>query len=205
VERGFSPEAVQPGAQVGIVFYVDSQPVAVTASVVSAHPFVMSSEDAGARQLQQGRRVMLLVQQGEHFAKAEAEIFAREQHSGEWQIVAGDFGWEEVDRRRYPRYELEIPVQMKAAIEKEGAVELSRFHGRTVDISVGGAWVDVDERPPQGSLVEFEAELAPGEFIRALCVVAWSETNKKGIGLEFLDFIGGSRYFLHTFLTRSAA
>lgn len=199
------PEAVTPGAPVGLVFYVDSQPMALAANVKLGKPFTMTTADKNAGLLEPGKRTMLILQEGNQFAKAEAQVVACAQDGDNWTIEAGDFGWEEVDRRRYPRYELELDVKLKAVTETEGQAELRYFEAKTVDVSLGGAWVQTDHKLPAGSLVEFQAELTPGHTVRVLGIIAWSVSEKEGLGIEFLDFIGGSRYQLHMFLTHNAA
>jgi len=195
---------VKPGSPVSLVFYLNAQPVALAASVTKQSPLTLSTSDRSAGLLEVGKRALLIVQDGGQFAKAEAQIVTCEEHAEGWRIEAGQFGWEEVDRRRYPRYTVEMPVTVKAVLEKDGAAELKYVHGQTLDISLGGTWLRADSELAIGSLVEFQAELRPGEHMRALAVVAWSGKDKDGLGLEFVDFLGGSRYYLHNFLSEAA-
>ena len=95
-------------------------------------------------------------------------------------------------------------MTIKAVIENNGAAQLKYVKAQTVDISLGGVWVKSDEPLTPGNLVEFQAELAHGEHMRVLAIVAWSNETE-GLGLEFVDFLGGSRYYLHNFLSSKAA
>lgn len=200
-----SPESVAPGLPVTVVFYNENKPMAVTASVQTGKPFTLSTNDKNASALAAGRRAMLILQDGLNFAKAEAQISDCRQDGDAWVIEAGDFGWEEVDRRRYPRYTVALPVQVRAVVEVEGGAELMHFAGVTEDMSLGGAWVRSESRLDSGSLVEFQTDLTPGTTIRCLAIVAWSSSDSQdGFGVEFLDFLGGSRYYLHGFLRNAA-
>ena len=200
-----SAKMIRPGSPVSLVFYLNAQPVAIAASVAKQTPLTLSTSDRNASLLEIGKRALLILQEGGQFAKAEAQIISCEPFAEGWRIEAGQFGWEEVDRRRYPRYQVEIPVTIKAVVETNGTAQLKYVQAKTVDISLGGVWVKTDEKAlGQGSLVEFQAELAHGEHMRVLAIVAWSNESD-GLGLEFVDFLGGSRYYLHNFLSDKAA
>ena len=195
---------IRPGSPVSLVFYLNAQPVAIAASVAKQTPLTLNTTDRNASLLEVGKRALLILQDRGQFAKAEAQIISCEPFSEGFRIEAGQFGWEEVDRRRYPRYEVEIPVTVKAVIENNGSAQLKYVQATTLDMSLGGAWVRAEDELAPGSLVEFQADLGTGEHMRVLAIVAWSN-NKDGLGLEFVDFLGGSRYYLHNFLSGKAA
>lgn len=197
-----SSQLIKPGSPVSLVFYLNAQPVALAASVTRSTPLTLNTSDRSAALLEIGKRALLILQEGGQFAKAEAQITSCEAYAEGWRIEAGQFGWEEVDRRRYPRHHIEIPVIIKAVLESDGTAQLKYVQSQTVDISLGGAWVKASDELATGSLVEFQAELGTGEHMRVLAVVAWS--NEEGVGLEFVDFLGGSRYYLHNYLSQAA-
>jgi hypothetical protein len=197
-----SSQSVRPGSPVSLVFYLNAQPVALAASVAKQNPLTLNTSDKNAALLEPGKRALLILQDGGQFAKAEAQIVACEHYAEGWRIEAGQFGWEEVDRRRYPRHEVAMTVTVKAVLEREGAAQLKYVNAETIDMSLGGAWIKATDQLIPGSLVEFQAELRTGEHMRALAIVAW--TTDEGTGLEFVDFLGGSRYYLHSFLSEAA-
>ena len=186
-----------------MVFYVGGQPVALAASVSKASPVTLLTTDRSALLMEVGKRALLILQERGQFAKAEAQVTSCEPCSDGWKIEVGQFGWEEVDRRRYPRHILQIPVVVKAVLERDGSAQLKYVAGETIDISLGGAWITAEDVLVPGSLVEFQAELGSGGHLRALAIVAWN-AEKVGVGLEFVDFLGGSRYYLHSFLSKAA-
>lgn len=197
---------VNSGANVNLVFYVDGTPVALTGQVTDLEPFTMFTADPSGEKMTVGRRAMLIVQSGREYSKAEAELHAFPTEGG-WKLVAKSFGWETVDRRRYPRYAINVPITVRAVVEDGGEARILFINGVTEDVSIGGAWVKTTEVVPGGSLVEVTAEFEQGSPIRALSLVKWADSDRDGLGfgVEFLDFLGGSRYALHQYLTQQAA
>lgn len=197
---------VPPGSNVSIIFYVDGRPVAVYGEVTQAEPFTVWTHNDGAMHLSEGRRAMLVIFDGTDFNKAEAELHS-EPGDGGWTVVAKSFGWESVDRRRYPRFDVHVPISVRAVLELDNGPSVARIEGTTEDLSIGGAWVKTQHAIPSASLVEVTAELDHGVVIRALSIVKWAdrEHNGVGFGVEFLDFLDGSRYALHQFLNKKAA
>src|SRR5947209_6836252 len=144
---------IRPGSPVSLVFYLNAQPVAIAASVAKQTPLTLNTSDRNASLLEIGKRALLILQDGGQFAKAEAQITSCEQFAEGWRIEAGQFGWEEVDRRRYPRYEVEIGVTVKAVIENNGSAQLKYVQAQTLDMSLGGAWIQACDELIPGSLV----------------------------------------------------
>lgn len=198
-----SQDPVLPGAEVGIVFYEEFTPCALSATIASVKPFAATTTEAGAGRLKNGQRVMLVLQSGSKYAKAEAEVVACADHNGSWRIEVGHFGWEEVDRRRFPRHAIQLDVSLRSVLETEDGVEIKQFSGTTEDVSLGGVWVRPEESIPPGSLLELSTTL-DGQAVRILSIVA-RDAGENGIGIEFLDFVGGARYYLHGFLEQRAA
>lgn len=198
-------ETIQPGSNVSIVFYVDGKPIALSGVLKKADPFTVRTTGEGASHLREGRRAMLVVQNGREFSKAEAELHSDTTSDG-WEVVAKSFGWETVDRRRYPRFEVGVPILIRAVTEAQDGPELTIIEGTTEDLSIGGAWVKSKSTLPTPSLVEVTVQLHGGP-VRALSLVKWADSQGDGIGfgVEFLDFVEGSRYALHQFLNTRAA
>lgn len=198
-----STNALPQGTPISVVYYLNSHPIALAATVTSQEPLTLSTSDRSASELSAGNRALLIIQDGANFAKAEAEITRCEQFAGGWRIEAGQFGWEEIDRRKYPRYPAELPVTVKAVLERDGSPKLKYVSGVTVDMSLGGAWIRTQDVLALNSLVEFNAELGEGHQLRTLAIVAWSH-DEFNFGLEFVDYLGASRYHLHNFLAKAA-
>ena len=198
-----SSNALPNGTPISLVYYSNSQPVALAATVTNEHPLILSTSDDSAAKLEPGFRALLILQEGANFSKAEAEITSCEQYAGGWRIEAGQFGWEEIDRRKYPRYTAELPVTVKAVLEREGTPALKYVSGKTVDISLGGAWLVSEDPLANNSLVEFQAELSNGHHLRTLAIIVWGQ-DQYNYGVEFVDYLGASRYYLHDYLAKAA-
>ncbi len=192
------------GQSISILFYVEDRPVAVNGQVTNLNPFTITSGDSSAEWLSESRRAMLIARNDSEFSKAEAELKATCE-GATWSIIAADFGWEQVDRRRYPRYETQIPVTVRAVIESANTAELKYLEATTEDVSLGGAWLKSDQKLPSGILVECQIGLPNGSSLRVLSTIRWADTlEKSGFGIEFLDFLGGSRQALQQYLAQAA-
>ncbi|MEQ1935747.1 MAG: PilZ domain-containing protein [Fimbriimonadaceae bacterium] len=192
------------GQNISILFYVDDKPVAVNGTVTALEPFCMKSTDPSAAWLEECRRAMLIARWDNEFSKAEADLSAEKSGTG-WNIVAREFGWEQVDRRRYPRFNISLGATLRAVIESDGCAELKYIEAITEDLSLGGAWLKTDENLPSDILVEFQVQLPDGKNLRILSNVKWSNTaEKSGIGVEFIDFLSGSRQQLQLFFSKAA-
>ena len=115
-----SSQMIRPGSPVSVVFYINAQPVAIAATVTKSAPLTLNTSDKSASLLESGKRALLILQDGGQFAKAEAQVVCCEPYAEGFRIEAGQFSWEEVDRRRYPRYTMNVPVTVKAVLEREG-------------------------------------------------------------------------------------
>lgn len=198
-------QTAQVGQSISILFYVEDRPVAVNGTVTNLNPITITSADSSAEWLSEPRRAMLIARNDSEFSKAEAELTATCEGTT-WSIVADSFGWEQVDRRRYPRYETQIPVTVRAVIESGNQAELKYLEAVTEDLSLGGAWLKSEQKLPSGILVECQVGLPTGTKLRVLSTIRWSDTlEKTGFGVEFLDFLGGSRQGLQQFLATEAA
>ncbi len=186
-----------------MIFYAEEGAVAVSAKIKSLQPLVATTPDNHALMAKKGVRAMLIMTDRGQYLKAESEVVNVERN-GEIEISLADQLWEVVDRRRYPRYEVKLPVHFRAIREIEGEAVVRDYNGSTQDISIGGAWVELEETIEQGSLIEFQATLNPYDQIRVLAIVAYADPEGKGYGVEFLDYIGSARYTLHNFLIQAA-
>jgi hypothetical protein len=99
-----------------------------------------------------------------------------------------------------------VPISIRAVTESNDGPALTLIEGCTEDVSIGGAWVKSPQTLPSASLVEVTTALG-GSTIRALSLVKWADRDHNGLGfgVEFLDFLDGSRYALHQFLNKQAA
>lgn len=188
-----------------VVFYADGDPLVIQAHVAKGQPMAVESTDPAAVRLQPGQKVVLIVQEGGTILKSQATVTHLAKNETGWHVDVDAKPWQASDRRRYPRYGFKIPVTIRSIDERaEGEARFIEVRGETEDISLGGVWVKSRELLDRGSLVEFRAVLSETESVRTLAVIAHSNPVRGGMGLEFVEYVGGAKKNLRTFLSRAA-
>ena len=199
------PERIEYGTSVGLICYEDGQPHVVTSTFIAHSPITLSVPHEFKNILVHGQRILLVIQSESDFSKADGTIASIKPTGEGLTVTIENINWERVDRRRYPRYKVNVPVQLKLVVEQDGVAEIKFINSATWDLSLGGAWLETEGEISQGHLVEFQAHINGGkDSLKILSMVAWSDPSRKGTGLEFIDFIGNSRYNLHDFLSKAA-
>lgn len=183
-----------------VVAYQDGAPRFGTGKLVSVAPFWLKTTSDGF-ELQPGQRVLLVQQEGKNVGKASGVVSSVVDGVAEVDNLA----YEEVDRRRYPRHEIGVQVSIRAVSEVEQQAHIVHFEGSTKDLSLGGAWINSDIGLAPGSLVDVQITLRSGSQSRILGIIAWTDDQNPGFGIEFLDFVGDARYRLHEFMSQNAA
>jgi len=95
-----------------------------------------------------------------------------------------------MERRRYPRVTVEIPVKYRLIDDqKELASVFERkkrdTHTRSLDLSLGGIYITADQQLKIGNILRLEIAVPePNTLLSAFAEVIWS--NDTGGGLHFL-------------------
>lgn len=194
----------EPGTPVAMVFFDDGRPGYADCEVAGTQPLTLRCADQVAEQIEPGRRVLLVLKDKGHYAKAETRIRAVRADGQGWLLYPDDHAWELLEQRRFPRYRVQVPAHVRLIQEGEAGPSLAGFDGQTVDVSLGGAWVETAGEPETGSLVDFRIELPGAGWQRMLAVVARKIEGKEGFAVEFVEYIGGARFNLQGFLERAA-
>lgn len=189
-----------PGTQVSVVFYEGTAPKSFSGRIESLFPLCVSTENPLCRDIEPGRRALLAYQDGDRCFKAEFELSSLETTDQGWKILGEKAEWDAVDRRRYPRFLVQIPAELRAVSEREGEVTLSTFDALSGNVSLGGASFSSSKIVEAGALVNVVLLLSDLDRARVLGMAAWSNEDGQ-FGIEFLDFIGDARHKLHLFLT----
>lgn len=190
---------IKPGTPCVLVAYNLGDPHFCTATIDSTEPLTVATVGPNLP-FEVGQRVMVVIQDNQEPVKAPAVV---ESVSGS-DVTLGSVYWEDVDRRRFPRFPVNTEVEIKAVGEGDNGPQVLLFKGTTIDISLGGAWIHGEQPAVSGSLVE--ARLSLGDCTaKALGLIAWTNEDQLGFGVEFLDFVGDARYRLHEFLSGRAA
>ncbi|HMS54250.1 MAG TPA: PilZ domain-containing protein [Fimbriimonadaceae bacterium] len=190
---------IKPGMRCVLVAYKLGDPHFCTAKIESTDPFNLSIEGKNLR-LEVGQRIMVVVQDNTEPVKAQAVV----ESVADTSITLSSLQWEDVDRRRFPRFTVNTGVEIKTISEGENGPEVILFKGTTMDVSLGGTWILGEQPASSGSLVETRLTLN-GHTAKVLGLIAWTNDEQLGFGVEFLDFVGDARYRLHEFLSGKAA
>ena len=185
-------------------FFVNGKPLAISCIVTSEAPLYLFTKDARVTGLPYPQAVFLVWHRGEDVVKSEAQVVGVKSYKSGYLLEVKQTKWVEVDRRVHPRVPMKLPVSLRAVQDVRGSTIFTVFQGETVDLSLGGALVTLDQPIPKGSLIEFSATLPDGELLRAFAMVAQQNPEKSGIGIEFLDFMGPVRKKLEDVLAKAA-
>jgi hypothetical protein len=184
------------------MFYVDSEPRYAHCRVASTSPFLLESSEEQAELMTPGLRLMLVFEGGRGYSRAVTTVVAIREGDGCKRIEGEKPRWEELDKRVYPRYDIRLPVRVRAATEFEGQTELVDMEAVTVNLSLGGALINAPRQLGPGSLVEVNMQLGP-QGSRILGIVVRSEEGPR-FAVQFMDFVGAARHYLHNFLAETA-
>ena len=95
-----------------------------------------------------------------------------------------------IERRRAPRISIKIPVKYRFE-EKKDLLETiknwqkTEHHANTLEISLGGMSVELDQPLPKGEILQFDLYLLEKKkFVTTYAEVKW--TDKTSAGLKFL-------------------
>jgi hypothetical protein len=191
------------GAPVDLIIYEEGLTRLIKTHVDNPTPLRLRVLEHGHKGIRPGRRVMLLSNHEGLAMRADGHLNDLQRDDAGMFLEIGNVHWELLERRRHVRVPVALPITLKTVVEsdKEPAVDL--LTGSTMDMSVSGAFVRMDQLPVQGSLVEFVAEL-DGVPIRVLAVVAHHTSERRGVGLHFVEYLANARLTLQTFLTKAA-
>jgi hypothetical protein len=195
-------ERVKPGDGVAAMFYVEAEPHYAHCRVVSTNPFVLECSDEPVKLMEPGLRLMLVFEGGKGYSRAVTTVTSLRETAGVWQVFGDKPRWEELDKRVYPRYEVRLPVRVRAATDLEGQTELVDMEAVTANLSLGGALIDGPRKLGAGALVEVTIQLGP-QGSRILGIVVRSEDEAR-FAVQFMDFVGAARHYLHNFLAETA-
>ena len=188
------------GDPIVLVSYRDEWARLYHGTVACLAPFsvIVGSDESNI--LAANSNAMLLTCSEHNPYKAQVQVSSAHTVAEGIRLEFESFDWEKVDRRKYPRIPMKLPVELQLVEETESGPKISTRHAFTEDMSLGGAWVQMDNPLPKDALVEFRTWPSTGSFVRSLAVVMHSSIERQGIGLEFVTFIGPSKLALEEFL-----
>lgn len=189
------------GDPIVVVSYRDEWARLFHATIDSIQPFsvLISTEESTA--FESATETVLLTTSEQSPQKAQALVQSSESTETGLRVAFEPFEWVLVDRRRHPRIPMKLPVELQLVEETESGPKITTRHAFTEDMSLGGAWVQMENPLPKDALIEFRTWPANGSLVRTLAVVMHSSQERQGVGLEFVNFIGPSKLALEEFLS----
>ena len=127
-----------------------------------------------------GKEVRLVREQGERWVAGTASVAMCD----EGLLMLRRVAWEEPSQRIHDRTEVEWPTTLRI-IDDRGTRETYQI-GMTLDISLGGAAVHLEEAPEVGSLVEVRAHPKGTTAVRAVGVVVRRMGTDVGVAFLYL-------------------
>jgi hypothetical protein len=186
-----------------VAFMFDGRPLAVNCKVTSEAPVKLYTKDKRILDVAYPSQVVLVWHRDGAVIKAEAEAMGFEPFQSGNALEIRRANVQEIDRRFYARFPIQVPVSLRAVSEIKESTVIAVSMGVTKDVSVGGIWVDVQPALPLGSIVECKFTV-DGEEIWTLAMVAHENPARGGNGLEFLDFYADSKDRLDRVLQKAA-
>lgn len=173
-------------------------------TVCSEAPLFLDCLAADVQRVSFPRRVILVSYENGRVLRGEGEALSMKKVDGHARLELSKVVWEDLERRRYPRVAVKLPVSLRAVYEHNGDTVISVVEGFTEDLSVGGSKVIVETPILEGSLVEFLAMIDGKDEVRALGIVAHTNADHS-MGIGFLDYVGAARTRLEEYLDSKAA
>lgn len=186
-----------------MVIYSDMGSVGIKGVIASLEPLCVRVKEGHRGLAAEGTRVQLYAAERAQYLKTEAEIVSVVQDGDEWNWTLRELAMTETERRKYDRRVNQLQVELKTVQETPEGSQIVYYKGESLDLSMGGAWVKLDEAIEIGSLVEFRAALPSGQDLKILATVS-NHGRDGGFGLEFMDFSGNSRNWLFDYLEPAA-
>lgn len=191
------------GQEVDLVVYDEGLTKVFRARVKSAQPLVLQVDAGPKEALRIARKAMILTQTDGLSLRGEGHLDGIRWVDGSAFLEISNANWEVLDRRRHPRFSVDVPVEMRLVSESADAPAIVIHDGRTVDMSISGAFVKMDQPPAAGSLVNFTAWINSKAF-KALALVAHAANNGK-FGVHFVECYGSGNTDLQNFLSEQEA
>ncbi|MBS1719170.1 MAG: PilZ domain-containing protein [Armatimonadetes bacterium] len=196
---------LEVGQLVTVVVHRDVWARLFTAEVVSNEPMRLKVFVDEISAVHDGDQALILADRSEKPGKARTSIKQAFQDGDHLMVNVENLEWESEDRRRYKRFDLRIPIEMSVVYEDDGDVNIKVVQGTSRDISLGGAWIEIESPLPKDTLVEFRTWVGPGKMVRCLSLVVHCSEERGGMGIEFVNYLENSLETLEEAFNEQAA
>ena len=197
-----SPACVHRDMSLMAVVWIDGRPIAASCKVRSTNPITIYTAESDFLDFNYPCAVTLLWTSDGRVVRSESNI-SRADELDIGALLTIDFvKASELDRRRHSRIPATVPVAIRTVPTDPCETPIHLYQGFSKDVSFGGAWVELDDAPKLGTMVEFIARPEGLPTVRMLGVVAHQDTN--GIGVAFVEPVIGTRENLNEWINHVA-
>lgn len=193
------------GEDVTLLIHTDDRPTWTVARIYSREPFIVEMDKSHADHFRGLKNVLVIHDSGRKYSKGEGRIGDLTETEDKVRIQFSDFHWESVDNRDNPRFNVKVQAIVRTILETNGTIQVDDQMGMTINLSLGGALLELSNPVSKGQLVEFRVSPEAGQTVRAMGIVAHTDVHGTTIGVSFIDYIGAARYTLHQYLSKLAA
>lgn len=193
-------ERPRQGDEVLLVGYRHAVPFMCPAVIVNENPFMVRVE--GTPNLEEVRRIVVVVQDPDRSCRSDATLIGSTGPEGALSVELALDGWNNEDRRRCPRVDVDYPITLESITETEKGVLFETHVGQLKNLSLVGGLIASSWQPEARTLLRWRF-VAAGNILRGLGLVARSDSDSKAFGLEFVDYMGNGRADLEALLESS--
>ncbi len=189
------------GAPVTLIWHDAVESFTMSATVEGDSPWTVQTRDPRVFALPQTGSLTILAETEQDTFRVEAQILRCKRSGDRFHVQLNPLDCESLEKRAYPRYDLELPVQMRSLGEENNSLSFREYSAKTRDISQGGMFISGVNGLNRGWLVRFHLDLGTSGPASGLGLIA--RVTEEGVGVEFIDWFGHSESDIVRFLTRS--
>ncbi|MEM4407562.1 MAG: PilZ domain-containing protein [Candidatus Caldarchaeum sp.] len=181
----------------------DDKPALTTVRVERVDPLTLSCPSNPATDLLTvGSRITLIMRGDVPESHAIATVRSITRFGKSHVIELDQAKWVQFDRRRAPRYQVDLSGELTIVKEEEGEPGFMRVPAHIVDLSDVGCRLECDAPLERGSLVALRIVDPDGkEDYKFLAIVTRTNSKPSWAGLEFFDYSGNTRFRLSRYLS----
>lgn len=196
------PGSIGPGSLMTIVAFEDGSPKVWAGSVRSVDPFSINLNVDP--ELEKDQTVLLVAQAGGEVVRSEASFLSRHHVGSSWVLEFEAKNWGIEERRKSMRHPCQVRTRLRVAGD-EADPDFEAAIAEFTDIGLGGGWIQSPFILPVGSLLHWKLLMKDKSYAEGLALVARSSEELGGMGVEFVEFFGNSRYVIGELISNHAA
>ncbi len=176
---------LSPDDSVMTIAWVEGHPVSASCRVHSQAPLFLKTIDPNIQRQKFPLFGSMLWEEDGRIVRSDAELSSIQPYESGALIEVRGLRSEPLDRRRHKRVSVNASVSVKIVEDAGGHPAFTMVQGRLIDLSEGGAHIQISADLQEGTLLEFSAKSTLGELVQALGVVI--KTRGESVGIAFFE------------------